>query len=264
MNALWESVSNHVQSSYLAAVFLDALLKSFVVLIFAGGFCVGWRRASAATRHLIWFLAVASLPFLPLLVSVLPTWQRPLWSVSTSLVSGNQVSLTLELAPVIVPATPGPEARSPGANTGSHQNSRSQLFAAHFNRSWLPLGFAVWSGGMMLTLGYLFLGQFHLVKLSRNVRRLADGEWMRSLKEAREMLRLDRPVNLLQSSDNVMPLTWGWLQPVVLLPAEAAEWPEERRRIVLLHELAHIKRRDCLTQFVARIVCALYWFNPLV
>ena len=51
---------------------------------------------------------------------------------------------------------------------------------------------------------------------------------------------------------------------MVLLPAAAAYWPEERRRVVLLHELAHVKRRDYLTQVMAQLVCALYWFNPLV
>jgi len=51
---------------------------------------------------------------------------------------------------------------------------------------------------------------------------------------------------------------------VVLLPDDAAEWPEERRRYVLVHELAHVKRLDAFTQLVAQIAVALFWFNPLV
>jgi hypothetical protein len=59
-------------------------------------------------------------------------------------------------------------------------------------------------------------------------------------------------------------LTWGALRPVVLAPAEAGAWPDERRRMVLLHELAHIRRWDWLTQLAAHFACAVYWFNPLV
>ena len=51
---------------------------------------------------------------------------------------------------------------------------------------------------------------------------------------------------------------------MVLLPETAETWPESRRHVVLLHELAHIKRQDCLVQMLVQLVCALYWFNPMV
>ena len=98
MSPLIENISNYVPNSNFTAAFLDASIKSFAILALAGGVCLCWRRASAATRHLIWFLAVACLPCLPLISSMLPSWKRPLWSVSTSLDSGNHFSLTLELA----------------------------------------------------------------------------------------------------------------------------------------------------------------------
>ena len=60
-----------------------------------------------------------------------------------------------------------------------------------------------------------------------------------------------------------MPMAAGYLRPTVALPAEADAWPAERVTSVLLHELAHIRRRDCLTQLAASTACALYWMNPL-
>nr|MDQ3820781.1 M56 family metallopeptidase [Acidobacteriota bacterium] len=69
---------------------------------------------------------------------------------------------------------------------------------------------------------------------------------------------------LLRSEHISMPIVCGILRPAILLPAGAEDWPEARRRMVLLHELTHVARRDCLTQMIAQTACAFYWFNPLI
>jgi hypothetical protein len=74
---------------------------------------------------------------------------------------------------------------------------------------------------------------------------------------------LARAPRVLVSPRIAIPVAWGALRPAVLLPDDARSWSPERREIVLLHELAHVRRRDCATQALAHLACALYWFNPL-
>ena len=77
-------------------------------------------------------------------------------------------------------------------------------------------------------------------------------------------LGICRPVTLLIHPDKTIPVVWGILRSRLLLPAAARHWSGEQLRSVLLHELAHIKRRDTMAQLLAQIACALHWFNPLV
>ena len=56
----------------------------------------------------------------------------------------------------------------------------------------------------------------------------------------------------------------GWQLVQVQLPADALDWPADRIRIVLAHELAHVRRGDWIVQLAVELLCAAYWFNPLV
>ncbi len=60
-----------------------------------------------------------------------------------------------------------------------------------------------------------------------------------------------------------VPMTFGWLRPLILLPESALDWPTDRRNAAIAHENAHIVRRDCLWNFLAQIACAIWWFHPL-
>ena len=82
---------------------------------------------------------------------------------------------------------------------------------------------------------------------------------------ARRLARLSGVprTHFVRAESITMPMAAGYLRPTVALPAEADAWPDERVTSVLLHELAHIRRRDCLTQLAASTTCALYWMNPL-
>jgi hypothetical protein len=61
-----------------------------------------------------------------------------------------------------------------------------------------------------------------------------------------------------------MPFACSIRRPVIVLPASAANWSAERRAVVLLHELAHIRRRDLMGHAIGRFACAMYWFHPMV
>lgn len=75
---------------------------------------------------------------------------------------------------------------------------------------------------------------------------------------------VSRPVRVLRSDRVRVPMTWGVRRPVVLLPAESRDWSHTRLRLVLHHELAHVRRMDALTDVLSRTACALHWFNPMV
>ena len=266
MNFMIEIVSRYIVEANFAAFALDTALKSFVVLAVAAGLCLCWRRASAATRHWVWLVAVTSLLFLPLLSFPRPAWPGSLWAVSTDLDSANQFRLAIEFAPIRGNGTRVQPA-DPKATIAALIRTPKQshlVGTAHFDSRWLVAVAAIWVAGVVLVLFVVALAQIRLRMIRRRARTPGSADWEILLQETRRKLDIGRPVILVHSADELMPMTWGWRRPVVLLSAEADQWAPERLRVVLLHELAHVKRWDCLTQTLSRIVCAFYWFNPLV
>ena len=71
-------------------------------------------------------------------------------------------------------------------------------------------------------------------------------------------------VTLLLSDDVASPVTFGWRDPVVLLPAGFPELPERMQDAILCHELLHVERRDWLCTLAEELVRAVLWFHPAI
>ncbi len=131
-------------------------------------------------------------------------------------------------------------------------------------RPWLGLVLvAVWAAGLVAVAVRLAVGAFRVRRLAREATHLWDGEWISERDAAARRLELSRSVELKESADVAVAITSGWRRPFLLVGRVARQWAVERRRIVLMHELAHVKRSDWPALLLAELAAAVYWFHPL-
>jgi beta-lactamase regulating signal transducer with metallopeptidase domain len=233
----------------------DVLVKATVLLAAAAALDLAVaRRASAAARHLVWSLVMAALVILPVAVGTLPRWEVRIAVPRAAAVAAAEALRPLATAvPASAPAT-GEAAPAPAVSADAGASfSVAPLFSA------LVIVYVL---GVLLLLTRLFVEPFALRRLTRNATVLHADGWQALFDGCAAEMRVARPVRLLRSAHNVMPLTFGTVAPVIVVPAAADEWDDDRRRTVLLHELAHIARRDCVVQRLAALVCACYWPHP--
>ena len=112
--------------------------------------------------------------------------------------------------------------------------------------------------------GRLVTGRGRLRSLLRDASPVDDQGLHRVMRAATGRLAIRRPVSLRWSDALDVPVTFGVLRPVVILPGAAREWSPARRRAVLDHELAHVRRVDALTRWIGELAAVVYWFHPLV
>ncbi len=127
-----------------------------------------------------------------------------------------------------------------------------------------PAIFLLWMAGAAAGFVWLSLALLRLRQWTAAGRELSteelgyDADWLR----ARIGVRCS--VRLLESDGVSSPMTYGWRQPVVLLPTAWRGWSRHQMRIVLLHEFMHVRRGDWAYLLMARVACVLHWYNPLV
>src|SRR5687768_5757326 len=240
---------------------LGFCVRASLVLAVAWVLTVAMRRASASARHFLWTCAIAAAALVPVAALVVPDWRVPAPSALTALASRIAPAATETPAPQLTrPPTEAASAPASEARETTLASPSTSRTAALTGGSVSMIVWAVGSAAVLLYLliGFAGAGWMRRRAVRANVLLIDDTDTLA------EALEVPRPIAVVESATLTMPMVCGLWRPLIVMPIDAAQWPEERRRVVLLHELAHIKRRDCLTQALAQLVCTAYWFNPLV
>lgn len=256
MNGFLESVTGALP---------DLAVRSTAMFVVAIGMSIAWIRASAAQRHLLWNAALIGSLALPILYLSTPKWR--VWPMGTEgAIAGrsNPEFVRSDGADDLpsVAKAPSPVPLDYALDTPSARPTRFPSWDFLHSTSLQSILGAMWLAGTLLGLGRLGLGFTRLHSIARQADP-ACGQVASMLSKLSHALGMEHPVRGLVSRDAVSPMTWGWRHPIVLLPAEAQSWSSERLRMVLLHELAHVRRSDFASQLAGELARCIYWFHPL-
>ena len=244
----------------LMAALVESCARASLVLCAAWALTSGMRRASASTRHFVWICAIAGSTLAPAMTAIGPRWTvsipTPFASTPSEALRDTQRS-AISSAPEAAPPAATSDVVTPALPSGAPASSATQQFDLTL------AAVLLWAVGATMILAYAISGAIG----ARWIRRSAtavEAPWVDEAQTLAEVFEIPGPVVVAESRSVNMPIVCGIWRPLIVMPVDAAQWSNERRRFVLLHELAHIKRRDCLTQSLAQVLCAAYWFNPIV
>jgi beta-lactamase regulating signal transducer with metallopeptidase domain len=129
---------------------------------------------------------------------------------------------------------------------------------------WPFLGLCVWVLGILILSSRLLAGTACLTGFKKNALPVEEKKYGSMLNELSRGLGIRGDISLLQSDKCKVPFACGVFRPLIHLPSNLREWPSERVRDVLSHELIHIKQKDYAAKLFTRVMCSLFWFIPFM
>ncbi len=227
------------------------------------------KSTAPRVRRGAWSAAIVGTLILPFLHGLAPQWRIAIvdpWP-------GAALTAPLDVVSAAVPSAP--EVSSVSRRAEPHESTGTATSPSLREASTTTTGWSFGRNEAAILLLLLWYGgaaalmlrfAIQLARVEGVIRRARPFATSHSRRLAGGLLRalgVNRRVRFLTSDEVQTPLTVGTIRPVVLVPAEAEQWSDERVQIVLSHELVHVMRHDWLFQTLGYMVRASYWFNPL-
>ena len=256
---------NHSPFLIYAISASESIIKASLLLLIATFLAFTFRKRWPAVSHFAWVLAFVSILALPIVSAVAPSTN--ILRIDDAFLSkiGVKERQLAELPPsgprYVLINPQQPIADPAPAEVGTRLVQMLRIPA------WFEVLFLAWLVGFLAVLSRTAYG-LNCLRIIRKygTRKVESDELAEKLDLLGQTAGVRRSWDLRTSMTHELslPMTWGVIRPTILLPKHAEEWSPSQFEAVMLHELAHVRRFDFLSQIVAEIVCATYWFHPLV
>ena len=212
------------------------------------------QRLSARARYLL-----GSLVFIRLLLPWAPESKLTVWQIAAWLPSAP--GITQPSADQQASSAWRPEQIEPAASAAIHAVSSDKPDSARWRR---VLALA-WVSGVVASLMTAGCQQLRCSRLLRGSTAVSDLALLQLLEESKRLMGVLRPVRMIETSHVAVPAVFGIFKPCLLLPQDLlSRVSTAELRLIILHELAHVRRWDTLLNWALIVERAWHWFNPLV
>jgi beta-lactamase regulating signal transducer with metallopeptidase domain len=233
--------------------------------------CLAWalmrvlKRTNAATRYAMWWLVLAVIMTTAALSARLAALDAEITAASLGAGPFGPLATSAPGLAQSHPSTPQTEEAAPAIETGEGSLAASLIYPVEFLRGWLlDAVFFAWLAGVFWKLVRLASGYFQLQVIKRNglpvssSRQKKFEDWLSAHGER-------RPVSLFMSDRASTPMAAGFIRPAIILPATLAEGLTDAEfDQVVLHELAHVRRRDDWAKLAQKLIESAFFFHPAV
>ena len=229
-------------------------------------------RTNATTRYVIWWGTLIAVICLPIVASRAPlttdgdigltTYENTVIETSHRRDAENtEIAQRDTLRPT---AALDLKSHTPEQTQIEQARPSQSFFPVRLPAKWAIFLFAAWVLAVFVMVGRVVLSYCYLRRLKRNCSPPSQHHQDR-LKRWLAYARLNRSVRLSSSEETSVPMVIGFMKPVIVIPqALARELTEEEFEQVVLHEIAHVRRRDDWMKLVQKLIEAVLFFHPAV
>ena len=240
MNVWLQSIDGMLSAPEIAITLLSLVIKSTLILaatLLTSMLC----RERPVLRSFVLTHGLSLSLILPLLMFVAPDWHLPLLSW-LHLPGGTETSTVAV----------------------SELHSAASTTADIWTPSIISILIVVWLLGAFTLLARHALGWFLMRGIVRRAACVDNHDVRRIVERIKTAVKVRRKVHVAYSSEINSPVTAGLWRHTIILPSYARQWSRQLLEMSLVHELAHVRRRDVCWYTLGAVAAAINWFNPLV